>query len=514
MADESENRDRAKPFRANRRYFLRGTAVGSVKVRLSILCLLASLAWVAVAASSRERRDKLCTHGAISKAHAPWADQCDACHVPFDGKNAGLFDTRERWNTFRCETCHAGSETAPKVYAPHHPGKTNWHSLDPKDCTLCHNDHNGADFALAKPADAACTQCHENIQNYHSGTPAVANISHFTDHPNFRVLEKKPEDIRSLKFSHAVHLTPGQTTKWKLADLAPEMQANYKKYADASGLLTLDCAACHDLDSASAPRQSGQVYLPVAYDKHCASCHDLGIGEKATAVKANLKPFRVTHKATAGKLKDELGQKFLSLLTAADPKSLTLKPTTGQRLDPPVPRVAESVRAEVTRLTDETLKELFAAPAANPQGMYAGARYCQKCHVAEPESALTLKKTDVHPVWLPSGRFDHSKHRTMDCAGCHAEKFKPLAGPLTAKDELEPPDIPGVDNCRMCHAPAGKTAQGRPLGGVGHACVDCHSYHNGDHPLHGPGSPFRDPPARRRLTIDDMLRGIPRDARR
>ena len=466
MAEPSQNRERARPFRRNRQYFRWATPVGSAKARLSILFLLASLGWVAVAATSRERRNALCTHGPISKSHAPWADQCDACHVPFDGEKAGLFETRDRWNTFRCETCHAGPADSPKVYSPHLPGKTEWKHLNAEACSNCHKDHQGADFALAKPDDATCTKCHADLQRHHARKPDVPDINGFAAHPNFRVLGNKPEDIRSLKFNHAVHMAPGQGVK---------------------GPATLQCKSCHELDSAGSTRQS---YLPVTFDKHCAACHDLNVGDKATLLKANLQPFRVTHKATAEQLKDELGQKFLSQLTAAQPKALTLEPKPGQRLDPPIPRVAESVRAEVDRLTAETLKEL----------LEAGTRYCQKCHVSELASPTTLKKTDVHPVWLPAARFDHAKHRAMDCAGCHAEKFKPLSAPLMAKDELEAPSIPDIDNCRTCHAPAGKTAQGQPIGGVRHGCVDCHTYHHGDR--------------RGLLGAEDLLRGLPRDTPR
>ena len=524
MADLSQNRERARPFGQNRRYFLGGTAIGSAKVRLSILLLLLSIGWVAVAASSRERRDRVTNHGPIHRSHAAWIDQCDACHVPFDGNKSGLFETQERWNTFRCETCHAGPENSIKEYAPHQPGKIKWNDLRADDCTLCHKDHQGVEFALSKPSDAACTQCHANLQKYHTGTPGVADIKDFSSqngHPDFKVLQAKPEDLRSIKFSHAVHMTPGQTTKWKLADLAPPMRAKYEKLADSTGLITLDCAACHELDStaktSSEPaRQSGEVYLPISHDKHCAACHDLGVGEKATLVNAKLEPFSVTHGTTAPQLKKELQEKFLAQLAKGTPGAVTLENKPGQRLDPLAPsvNVPKSVQEEVTRLSEATYRELFAPAAVNPQGTYSGARYCLKCHVSEPGTEPTLKKPDVHTVWLKAARFNHAKHRAMDCKSCHQQKYQPLAGVLLAKDELEKPDIPGIQTCQQCHAPAGKTAQGQPVGGVRHACVDCHSYHNGAFPTHGPGSPFRDPPVGRRLTTEDMLRGTPKDTPR
>lgn len=530
MAEQSQNRERARPFGQNRRYFLGGTAIGSAKVRLSVLLLALSMAWVAVAAVSKEKRDRATNHGPIHKSHAAWIDQCDACHVPFNGEKAGIFETKDRWNTFRCETCHAGPVESPKVYSPHKPSKTKWNDLNSEDCTLCHKDHQGADFALAKPADNSCTICHANLQNYHNGTPEVAaDIRDFGNekagHPNFKVLSKKPEEIRSLKFSHAVHMTPGQTTKWKLADIAPAMRKKYESLADASGMVALNCASCHQLEegdgikSTGLARQSGQVYLPVSYDKNCSACHDLAIGEKASLVNAKLEPFSVTHKASKEQLQVELNQKFLSQLTANRPDAVKMEAKPGARLDPlappVVPKLDAGIKSEVDRLTAQTLKELYSTPASNADGSYTGARYCLKCHVEQPGTKeVTLKPTDVHPVWLPASRFDHSKHRTMDCRGCHQEKFNPLTGLLLAKDEFEKPGIPGIDNCRMCHAPAGKSEKGMPIGGVRHACVDCHSYHNGEHPLHGPGSPFRDPPDNRRLTIEDLLRGTPKDTPR
>ena len=58
--------------------------------------------------------------------------------------------------------------------------------------------------------------------------------------------------------------------------------------------------------------------------------------------------------------------------------------------------------------------------------------------------------------------------------------------------------IAGVKTCRACHAPAGMKVElpsGQPAAaaGIRHGCVDCHRYHNGDHPLQGLGAPARNP---------------------
>ena len=41
--------------------------------------------------------------------------------------------------------------------------------------------------------------------------------------------------------------------------------------------------------------------------------------------------------------------------------------------------------------------------------------------------------------------------------------------------------------------------------GVRHNCVDCHRYHNGDHPLQGRGAAAFDPP--KKTTIAEWIGG-------
>jgi len=98
-----------------------------------------------------------------------------------------------------------------------------------------------------------------------------------------------------------------------------------------------------------------------------------------------------------------------------------------------------------------------------------------KCH--DPDAkAGALVPTRVPGVWFKSAKFNHASHRAMQCAGCHAQK-----GPAEIEagtiEEREPLGVPGIDNCRQCHGPAG-TKDGKPVGGVRYGCVDCHTYHH------------------------------------
>jgi ribosomal protein L40E len=99
----------------------------------------------------------------------------------------------------------------------------------------------------------------------------------------------------------------------------------------------------------------------------------------------------------------------------------------------------------------------------------------------------------------------------MKCADCHSTELFPKD-----KDNPEPNkplellNLPGIDNCRQCHAARSRPAgSDQAFGGVRHGCVDCHRYHNGDHALDGPGSSRREPRSEQnRLEAAEMLRGI------
>src|SRR5438270_8291454 len=167
MPGPSLNRVRAAPFRANRHYFHRPTRVGAWRVRLAVLALLVASGWVAASMVSRDTRYAVCTHGELARAHAPWADKCDACHAPHgspDSRGDGLFGARDRWRSFRCDTCHPGPAGDPKNYGPHYDRAAKPHLADDAtahDCSSCHHDHQGKDFSLARVADSDCTRRHQ-----------------------------------------------------------------------------------------------------------------------------------------------------------------------------------------------------------------------------------------------------------------------------------------------------------------------------------------------------------------
>jgi hypothetical protein len=112
---------------------------------------------------------------------------------------------------------------------------------------------------------------------------------------------------------------------------------------------------------------------------------------------------------------------------------------------------------------------------------------------------ISIEPVNVTQVWFPRAVFDHSAHRALECAACHAD----------ARTSQKSSDVllPGIKTCVQCHSPA----SGRS-GGAGDSCTECHRYHNGDHPLQGMGASSRG--VRERRTIDEFLDEMKKEVNR
>jgi hypothetical protein len=153
----------------------------------------------------------------------------------------------------------------------------------------------------------------------------------------------------------------------------------------------------------------------------------------------------------------------------------------GGRLDPPVrEEIATSFKKEVGARREQVLQSLF--QSANGK--------CAKCH-AIPPGAREVTSPAIPTVWFEKAWFNHVSHRALECQACH-----PMDNVPGGKDE--PIRIANIGTCRQCHGPIEAGAAG-----VTHRCVDCHRYHNGQHPLQGLAAPARDP--ERKLSIDEWL---------
>jgi hypothetical protein len=537
----SPSRDRSDRFTGFRGYVREPDRYARAKSAALVSAGVLVGLWLVVEAA-HPRAGAYHTHGELANPHAAWDHDCAACHESQGVANFSLsevLDAQKRWHKLTCTKCHAG----PK----HHElvKDTAFHDK----CSNCHHDHAGRDASLTRLTDRHCTDCHKNLPAAHVASAGnYANVSAFAgDHPEFRVLEqsqdpqtKRQKDYapRTLKFSHAVHMHPGLNqnvdVKWVADKSSSAAAERYREFVGANNQLALDCRACHQLDarvptaadpndagrqgfervsellrgqaraSILPPRAEGAYYLPVNFDAHCKACHPVAAPPGAAGGVELKNGFALPHRLQPAELEPLIRAGYAARLLEKNPAFAKTPVLPGGRLDPPDrPKGPTEFGAAVDALT-ATARGFVSATGAT----------CAKCHVPA-EDGKAVAALPPHTVWFAHATFNHVSHRGLDCQACHPGTGKPDGAPATRQEgwgkyRNEPVAILGADSCRACHAPAGtqvKQADGTTTtaAGVRHGCTDCHRYHNGDRPLHGLGSPKRDPETL--LSLDQFLRG-------
>lgn len=541
----SPSRDLADRFTGNRNYFQQPDWIRRAKHWLALAALGLSVGWLVFDRVMPSRAAYTHTHGPLADPHAALDTNCEACHRGYSARDFGLaatFRTRDRWHDLTCEKCHAGPAHHATVTAD---GKA-YH----EGCANCHHDHQGRTNSLVRITDDHCTRCHAALPAHTAGggTKYEHAITSFPkDHPEFRPLKDNPPDKpysgRKLKFSHSLHMTPGQVYHkdargaWTLDRIAdPTARDRYRKPGQSDkDAVQLDCASCHRLDSGTGtpefarlekmaegqprlsllpPRAAGAYYLPVNYETDCKACHAI-TAPPVTVGKAVADGFAVPHRLQGDKLRGVLAGEYARVLSAGEFKEVELPKGPLGRLDPRADAAPQAAkfRAEVDRLTGAAMGALFAGadPAAGPGGFAptGGGNACGKCH--DRDGADRVAAVPNKTVWFAHAKFDHVAHRGVRCSDCHPgtdAQYRESGD--TVWEEREPVRIAGVDSCKQCHAPAGTRIDqggGKSFvgGGVRFECAECHRYHNGDHPLQGRGARARDPLAP--LSVEEFFRG-------
>lgn len=548
----SPSRDLADRYIGNRDYFQQPDGIRRAKHWLALAALAVTVGWFLVDRLMPATAAYSHTHGPLADPHAALDKNCEACHQGYGLKDFGpaaVFHTRERWHKLTCEKCHSGPA--------HHALMTAaGHEYD-KDCSNCHHDHQGRTNSLTRIDDDHCTRCHADLpKNTEGGSPKYeAKITAFAkDHPEFKVLKDggKPPGGRAIKFSHAVHMTPGITYSkdargaWTLDRIAdPAARHRYRKDKQTDkDAVQLECASCHRLDSGTGtaefdrlrdlalgqprsallpPRAGGAYYLPVNYETDCKACHATDVPPATVGADPDrtlLEGFTVRHRLQGNELRAAIAEQSARGLLAGG-KKLTFTLGPGGRLDDRNRPEAARFNKAVDDRVQAALGQLFRPPDA-PARKDGGDGYphtdsgtgCLKCHTAD--GADRVKAVPNRTVWFEHAKFSHVAHRGVRCADCHPgteAKFKENGTDVDWTDR-EPVLISGVDSCKQCHAPAGTTvkkADGTSFvgGGVRSECAECHNYHNGDHWLQGRGSRDRDPKAP--LSVEEFFRGKKKD---
>jgi predicted CXXCH cytochrome family protein len=472
------------------------------------LAVLAVLGWLTANFLGRGRTERRYSPGPVAAVHTMWNERCEVCHStsrPLGADNwLARLVTGTHAGDVDCTTCHQGP--------PHHRSQK---AEEVAACTACHTEHHGVDASLLRVANSQCTRCHADLnthanwqaRGYDAGeAPArPGDVAAFAlgSHPPFALC-----DTRRLKFSHRRHMMIGlveqpNQSPFRYLDIPDSQRARYLPYGtNPSQPVRLRCETCHQLDTAGASspnpaaqrlpehtlhsaRAGGELMLPITYETRCAACHPLTVGHEKYAV------LRVPHRLPP----EDLG-KYLQGLYGVEylEKQLASDTEPNARPLPGRPRQAKEQLA--------SLREAIREPIARAEReLYESRIGCALCHYlgaapADPAPTGLTKLRQIEPtripaVWLRRASFNHSRHRHWDCRYCHANADAYLS---TARNAALNPHsgnsgnvlVPGIKNCLECHA-AGQQAVARS------DCVECHHYHNGDHPLAGKGAVLRQP---------------------
>jgi len=387
--------------------------------------------------------------GPVAAVHAAWENQCTACHAPHESAGRG-------WGAQTFGVSH----TPDKLCQECHTGPRHFESENPADtptCAACHLEHQGRLAILTRNDDRFCTVCHSKIaDHYQSGIakkyPGIRDVSSWESHPPFELPKSDPG---KLKFNHKLHLTPGMARDGGMA-----------LKTDASGPVRLDCASCHRPDDAT-----GAVMKPIVFEEHCQACHPLTV--KLPDDKTELK---MPHHWQPDRLHELLEGLLVS-------RAMQNKKESLQR--PPWQMPGKDDAFKLT-IADRL--------AAVERDMIASKKLCSECHTFSGDvgkgalTGLMIEPTKVPDVWYQQAKFNHAAHRLLDCRGCHN---------VDNSTTSETVAIPNIDNCRQCHGSSSGS------GGVRSTCVECHAYHNGDHPRMGKGAKERAPTKR---TLEEFLK--------
>jgi predicted CXXCH cytochrome family protein len=398
--------------------------------------------------------------GAFSNAHRFFAADCKTCH------NNGNF-TRAQDDA--CLACHA-------VVGSHVEHSANLGSLATEvssmRCTDCHTEHRGFEGTVISKA-SLCLGCHRGIRE---NDPAVGirDVEGWPgDHPQFfatlvadatkkttiRVqlgTSPPPADHPGIKFSHAAHLLAGGFP--------------------ALGYKEMTCADCHVAEP------SGQLFLPITYKNQCEKCHQMAFDSTALPWEGGKVPHG-----------DDLGVIATVWNYYA---GLALKNGTGgggapapsepsvERRAPGMPGPAAAPAPGAAALPADTQAWVKDKATAALRIVFDDKRGCAYCHYGMGASgafdtnailatALPPKAETPHFIagvsmrtrFLPRAKFDHSRHRGMNCTDCHDAPQS-----ATSNEVL----IPGIDTCVKCHGTENASLRSQST------CITCHVFHRSE----------------------------------
>lgn len=365
--------------------------------------------------------------GTLDSAHHFFASDCTKCH-------------QQAFRTVRdaaCLTCHANTA------AHADPAKFNLPQLGNAQCRSCHQDHQGI-RGLIRTDQRLCADCHVNLKARTKGASTFVDVSDFgTNHPQFKL--SLPEWDANGNFAP-------QRVTW-LADLKEDsgLKFNHEKHLKPDGLNTpsghrvLACADCH------MPDAGGAKMRPVNFEAMCHSCHTLGFDALA--------PGREVPHGKVAAVAYTLNEYYAKVALEGGYADARSPAIVQERRRPGSPPLSQQQQQEALAWARDRAREAT-------DSLFTG-KACSTCHRVTaprtPDDTWHVAPVRVSGVWFADAKFTHAKHTTVGCEDCHdgARKSEQSSDLL----------IPGIDNCKQCHA--GAKAKDK----VATTCIACHAYH-------------------------------------
>jgi hypothetical protein len=421
-------------------YFKRPTPFKRARLLLVILAPLLALSWIAWRGFSRDSR--VYSSGRMSEPHAVLEKQCVECHI----QKAGEFSAKAADSA--CLSCHDGPM--------HHEDQVR---SEVPACAACHVEHRGR-VSIVASSNVSCSECHSHLK-ISSGTPLYSTSIHTLEdgHPEVAALRNNARDPGTILLNHSIHMKPirrgpnGPLVQLDCADChRPEVVKVPWPYADAN---YVDAKVTYGEKDELLPMKAGtlqprhpmtRAYMaPVKFSTACAACHLLTFDKRFDIGVPHDKPD-VVHAFLLQKFQAYIAAHPAEVRVVRDPsRDLTGKPL------PPEVRIL-------------TLAQWVSERTADAEELL-WRKTCKQCHLLSLVQGSPLPhvaEARTTERWMPHARFDHDVHRGFSCVGCH-----PAA--LTSK-EASDVLVPGLENCKTCHAPGPDHADSR--------CFECHTYHD------------------------------------
>ncbi len=386
--------------------------------------------------------------GKLHQTHAFMGDDCTYCHTE------AFVQTRDE----DCLVCHLSinhhfdTEAMGRGYGAG------------EECADCHKEHSVTD-SITRGDQAVCTECHADLQVAGFEESELRSATDFLDdHPTFKVsLDQWDGDSWS---RHRVDLWAEDLVEESNLIFPHDIHVSPEGIDGVDGKVVMACSDCH------VPEKGGLKMRPVTMEQHCSDCHQLTF-DPAT-------PDRVVPHGSPPDLMRTLREyyayQFLNRTQvepeAAEPVALEMPKARDVR------RPGRSARTQsITELIAETQidnsKPLTAQASDFIEFRVKEAaanlfekQTCTICHeiTKVADTAVPWQVTPVHlnTAWMPLSVFSHSKHKNMQCDGCHEAEVS-----FEATDVL----MPDIGSCRSCHGGENSTNL------LQSTCITCHEFH-------------------------------------